>query len=92
MNYVVVTNSRGNGTYQVAFTVDEDANEKLSEAAIAGIVIGVVLAVLVIFAVAFFLFKKKKGKKSKRINPVPEPRSNVPDQEGGRDNPAQENE
>ena len=49
---------------------------------IAGIVIGVILGVIVLAALAFLLFKKTKGKKSKNLdqrpqfhNPEPTPRS-----------------
>ena len=48
---------------------------------IAGIVIGVILGVIVLAALAFLLFKKIKGKKSKNLdqkpqfhNPEPTPR------------------
>ena len=56
--------------------------EGLSSGVIAGIVIGVILGVIVLGALAFLLFKKIKGKKSKNLdqkpqfhNPEPTPRS-----------------
>merc|ERR1712150_70198 len=79
ISYVEVQNEYGYRNYTITYI---DLDTGLSSGVIAGIVIGVILGVIVVAAIAFLLFKKTKGKKSKNLdqrpqfhNPEPTPRS-----------------
>lgn len=77
-NIIIVKNQRGMTNYTLTF---EDLQPgTLSSGAIAGIVIGVIVAVLIIGFAAFFVVKKKKG--SKKVTqrssvPMPQQRTNI---------------